>query len=35
MNGISQNDEPLRAIMRSKWPLRGFEPQFFIFEEKI
>ena len=20
--------------MRSKWPLRGFEPQFFIFEEK-
>ena len=20
--------------MRSKWPLRGFEPQFFIFEEE-
>ena len=20
--------------MRSKWPLRGFEPKFFIFEEK-
>ena len=20
--------------MRSKWPLRGFEPQIFIFEEK-
>ena len=20
--------------MRAKWPLMGFEPQFFIFEEK-